>query len=94
MDSSFNKFVLPLELRDSVFEALHDDLGHQGRDRTTSLLKQRFYWPGIDAYVKENVQNCDHCIKRKAGQRNTAELVNIKSTNGDSLSRLPVTKAI
>ena len=51
MDSSFNN-VLPLELRDSMFEALHDDLGHQGRDRTTSLLKQRLYWPGIDAYVK------------------------------------------
>ena len=76
----FQQLVLPLELRDSVFEALHDDLGHQGRDRTTSLLKQRFYWPGIDAYVKGKVQNCDRCIKRKAGQRNTAELVNITST--------------
>ena len=62
-----------------MFEALHDDIGHQGRDRTTSVLKQRFYWPGIDAYVKEKVQNCDRCIKRKAGQRNKAELVNITS---------------
>ena len=76
----FQQLVLPLEFRDSVFEALHDDLGHQGRDRTISLVKQRFYWPGIDSYVKEKVQNCDRCIKRKAGQRNTAELVNITST--------------
>ena len=30
--------------------------------------------------MKEKVQNCDRCIKRKAGQRNTAELVNITST--------------
>ena len=76
----FQQLVLPLELRYSMFEALHDDLGHQGRDRTKSLLKQRFYWPGIDAYVKEKVQNCDCCIKGKAGQRNMAELVNITST--------------
>ena len=76
----FQQLVLPLELRDSVFEVLHDDLGHQGRDQTTSLLKQRFYWPGIDAYMKEKIQNCDRCIKRKAGQRNTAELENITST--------------
>ena len=76
----FQQLVHPLELRDSMFEALHDDLGHQGRDWTISLLKQRFYWPGIDAYVKEKVQNCDRYINRKAGQRNIAELVNITST--------------
>ena len=30
-------------------------VGHQGRDPITSLLKQHFYWPGIDAFVKEKV---------------------------------------
>ena len=74
------QLVLPCELRDSVFELLHDDLEHQGRDRTTSLLEQRFYWAGIGVYAKEKVQNCYRCIKRKAGQQNTAELVNITST--------------
>lgn len=43
------QLVLPSDLRDVVFRALHDDLGHQGRDRTTSLLKQRFYWPSMDS---------------------------------------------
>ena len=47
----------PLELRDAVFTALHDDLGHQGSDCTTSLVMQRFYWPGIDAYIKDTVHN-------------------------------------
>ena len=80
IDSSFNNLSTPWNSEIASFEALHADLGHQGRDRTISLLKQHFYWPGIDAYVKEKVQNCDRCIKRKAGQRNIAELVNITST--------------
>ena len=40
----YHQLVLPSTLRNEVFQALHDDLGHQGRDRTTSLLKRRFYW--------------------------------------------------
>ena len=42
------QMLLPVELRDEVFMALHDDLGHQGRDRAVSLFKQRFYWPGME----------------------------------------------
>ena len=87
MVSRFNNLsFLSLELRDVVYTSLHDDLGRQSRDRTTSLIKQGFYWPGIDAYLKERVQNCDRCINSKAGQRNTAELVNhINSSNGNPL---------
>ena len=76
----FQQLVLPLAFRDVVFQALHDDLGHQGRDRTISLVKQRFYWPGIDSYIKERVQACDRCIRRKSNPGKRAELVNIEST--------------
>ena len=78
-DQDFQQLVIPLSYRDLVFKALHDSLGHQGRDRTTSLIKQRFFWPGIDAYVRDRIQNCDRCIKRKSNPGKTAELVNIKS---------------
>lgn len=76
----FQQLVLPLAFRDMVFHALHDDLGHQGRDRTTSLVKQRFFWPGIDSYVKEKVRTCDRCVRRKTNQGKSAELVNIVSS--------------
>ena len=33
------RLVLPEKLRDDVFRTLHDDLGHQGRDWTSSLSK-------------------------------------------------------
>lgn len=73
------QLVLPECLKDDVFRALHDDQGHQGRDRTTSLFKQRFYWPGMDGYIRDKVSSCPRCIRRKS-QVSTASLVNISST--------------
>lgn len=72
------QLLLPEELRSDVFKALHDDLGHQGRDRTTSLFKERFYWPGMGSFIADNVRNCDRCIRRKS-LASTAELTPIKS---------------
>ena len=51
-EQDFQQLGIPPVFRQEVLQALHDDLGHQGRDRT-SLFKQRFFWPGMDAFVKE-----------------------------------------
>ena len=37
------QLVMPTTLIDTIFKAYHDDLGHQGRDRTTSLIRRRFF---------------------------------------------------
>jgi transposase InsO family protein len=74
------QLVLPTHLRDEIFLALHDDLGHQGRDRTTTLFKQRFYWPGMDAWIEEKVHQCMRCRKRKT-LPSIAPLVNITSSS-------------
>ena len=36
------QLVLPTRFRSLVLH-LHDDVGHQGRDRTLSLVRSRFY---------------------------------------------------
>ena len=54
-------------------------IGHQGRDRTTSLIKQRFFWPRMAKFIKERVQKCGSCIRRKKAPGKAA-LVNITST--------------
>ena len=80
-EQDFQQLVLPPVFHQEVFQVLHDDLGHQGRDRTTSLFKQRFFWPGIDVFVKESVRACDRCIRWKAVGGKSAELVNITSSS-------------
>jgi len=59
------QLVLPESLRREVFFALHDDLGPQGRDRTLSLVRERFYWPSMDSDVAAWIRSCDSCIRRK-----------------------------
>ena len=73
------QLLLPEKLRDTIFSALHDDLGHQGRDRTTSLFKERFYWPGMDNYIRSKVAKCERCIRRKTPTQ-TAPLEPISSS--------------
>ena len=75
----FVQLVLPPVFRKDIFTALHDDIGHQGRDRTMSLVKQRCFRPGMDTFIKNKVTSCGRCIRRKAGS-DRSELVNITST--------------
>ena len=71
---------LPRSLQEDPFKAYHDDLGHQGRDRTLSLLKQRFFVPGLDQFVRRRIQQYSSCIRRKAAPVKAEELVNMSST--------------
>ena len=42
-----HQLLLPLALRSKVLVALHDQLGHQGVERTTKLIQRRCYWLGM-----------------------------------------------
>ena len=75
-----HQLVLPSHFKDKVLGHLHDDMGHQGRDRTLSLVCQRFYWPGLEADVVQKIKNCVRCIQRKTVPKPSAELVNILTT--------------
>ena len=44
-----------------------------------SLVKSRFYWPGMDGDIEKFVKNCPRCIRRKAQGRTSAKLV-VEST--------------
>ena len=66
-------FFLPEVYRDIALAGLHD----QGRDRTMSLVKSRFYWPGMDGDVKKYVRKC---LRRKAKGNTAAKLVVVDST--------------
>ena len=39
---------------------------HQGRDRTLSLMKERFWWPGMAQALVLAISNCGHCKQFEA----------------------------
>ena len=76
----YQQLVVPKEITDIVFKALHDDQGHQGRDRTAWLIKTRFFWLGMDSDIESRVRLCDRCIHRKTRPVPAAELVSITTS--------------
>ena len=53
-------------------------MGHPGKDRMLSLIRDRLYWPGMDKAVEEWISPCGRCIGRKTpASSQRAPLVNI-----------------
>lgn len=60
------QLVMPTSLKDRALQGCHDHVGHQGRERTLCLLKERFYWPGMHGDCVAYVSSCKRCLRRKA----------------------------
>ena len=54
-------FVVPGLKRQAVIDGCHHYLGHQGRDHTLSLLRERFWQPGMAQRMMMSVHNCEKC---------------------------------
>lgn len=79
-DQVTHQRVLPEELRASVLQSLHNDMGHLGIDRTLDLVRTRFYWPRMATEVEQKVKTCARCIRRKGTPERAARLVYITTT--------------
>lgn len=75
------QLVLPEKYRDTVLKALHNEMGHQGAERTSSLLRDRFFWPQMQREVEHYVSSNCSCLKSKKPSRETrAPLTSIVTT--------------
>ena len=54
-------FVVPKAHRQTDLDGCHRDAGHQGKARTTSLISDRFWWPGVHDDVDRAVWGCKRC---------------------------------
>ena len=54
-------FIVPANKRQAALDLCHRDAGHQGRDRTYSLLKERFWWPKMRTQMMTSILNCAKC---------------------------------
>ena len=59
------QLVVPKLFRERALLGCHDDVGHQGILSTLSLLRERFYWPGMQEEATQHVLKCARCLRRK-----------------------------
>ncbi|XP_077388164.1 retrovirus-related Pol polyprotein from transposon 412 [Festucalex cinctus] len=73
------QLVLPERYRTLAMKSLHDDCGHLGVEKTSELLKDRFYWPRITSDVEQYVKTCGRCVSRKTLPQRSSPLHQITS---------------
>ena len=59
-------FVVLAVDRQATIDGCHRSAGHQGRDRTLSLMKERFWWLGMSQALLRAIANCGRCIQYEA----------------------------
>ncbi|KAL7851957.1 hypothetical protein SRHO_G00177420 [Serrasalmus rhombeus] len=62
------QLVLPECLQNEVLTALHDNHGHQGAERTASLVRRRCFWPHMWKKIEQWCKECSRCVVAKMGQ--------------------------
>ena len=60
------QLVIPKMHRHKAILGCHDEVGHQGRVRTLSLLRERFFWPSMQVEATQHIAKCSRCLKRKS----------------------------
>ena len=74
--------MLPKQYQAFAFTSLHDDMGHQGRERTLALLRSRCFWVGMDKDVADRIAKCANCVRRKTPSTNRrVNLVSIETSS-------------
>ena len=60
-DMEYHQLVLPQKLQERVLRSVHNDMGHQGLERTLELLRERVYWPTMANDASQWVSRCTRC---------------------------------
>ena len=65
------QLVLPSAMKADVLAFFHNNMGHQGLDRTIRLLRARIYWPGMFGKVQGYIDACARCTMGQKPSTNT-----------------------
>ena len=63
-NNTYETIVLPRALIAQVLKMAHDDLGHNGTNRTYMLMKHLYYGKGLKPSVVRHIQRCYQCQRR------------------------------
>ena len=72
------QIVLPKSMRKTIYQKLHVDMGHLGKDKVLHLAKQRVYWPAMEEDIAKFInESCVCLMQRKPSASKKAELQSI-----------------
>ena len=60
------KFVVPQRHRGITLDGCHQEVAHQGQRRSTALMQECFWWPGMTQDLRNCIEKCSHCRKYEA----------------------------
>jgi hypothetical protein len=65
--TSRGEIVVPAKLRKEILERFHDHklAGHQGVQKTLTIIKNKYFWPKMAQDVRIHIINCLICARRK-----------------------------
>ena len=81
--NSLKQLVLPMSLKDKVLKTTHDDMGHQGFERTFEIIRKKCFWPYMYSDIEEYCESCERCKVGKAGKK-------IKTTFKSVIAKKPL----
>ena len=55
--NDYHQIILPCRYKEAVYKELRMNMGHLGTDRTLQLIRERFYWPGMEEEVRYFISN-------------------------------------
>ena len=67
MEKNYRKLCVPVDYRENILRAYHDDIvsGHLGIKRILHKIGSRFFWPKMNLDITRYVQSCVSCQGRK-----------------------------
>ena len=74
------RLVVPLSLRQLVYEGIHDQIGHLGSERGVALARARFYWYRMEQDITAYSTKCTPCILRKTPLPRAATMSSLESS--------------
>ena len=65
-DETVFQFVVPQRHRGAALDGCHREVAHQGQHRSTALMQECFWWPGMTRDLRNRIKKCSRCRKYEA----------------------------
>ena len=65
-DEIMFQFVVPQRHWGATLDGCHREVAHQGQRRSTTLMQECFWWPGMTRDLRNHIKKCGHCRKYEA----------------------------